>query len=288
MPGIGYHTDAFNSSNWNFEQCLVWAKDHQLKLIECGTIDGTAYIQSLGYYPHLSLLEDPMLWRKKMDEYGIRFSQLDAAYPLSRMDGLTVGVQYVHRAVRWAAQIGCPCIDTTDDKHKPQGMSDKEGLAILRQAYGEILKVAEAHKIIINCEPHGYFTTKPKFMTEILNFYPSPYLRMNMDTGNTFIAGQDPVAFVEQFKDRISHVHVKDVSESLAKAARGDLTGIAMSQCAIGEGVNADNIKSCLGILLANGYNGVFSLECEGNLLEKSLAWVRKTLKEVAPKKKQK
>ncbi len=267
MPGIGFHTDAFNSSNWDFEQCLQWAKQHNLEFIECGVIDGAAYIQALGYYPHISLYEDPILWRRKLDQYGLRFSQLDAAYPLSRIDGLTIGVHYVQNAIRWAHQIGCPCVDTTDAKHRPEGLTDREGLAILRQAYGEILKVAEAHEVIVNCEPHGYFTTKPQFMAEILSFYESPYLGMNMDTGNTFIAGQDPVEFVEQFKDRISHVHIKDVTESLARASRGELTGIAMSQSAIGEGVNAENIRRCVKILLANGYDGVFSMECEGAVL---------------------
>jgi sugar phosphate isomerase/epimerase len=103
-------------------------------------------------------------------------------------------------------------------------------------------------------------------------------LRMNMDTGNTFIAGQDPVAFLERFAGRVSHVHVKDVSESLAAASRGELTGIAVSHCAIGDGVNADNIRRCLGVLKAAGYEGVLSLECEGQggpMLERSLAWLR-------------
>ncbi len=275
MPGIGYHTDAFNSANWNFEQCLEWAKEHQLEFIECGAIDGIAYIQALGYYPHISLLEDPLLWRRKMDQYGIRFSQIDAAYPLSRLDGLTIGVQYICNTIKWAKLIGAPCVDTTDHKTLPEGLTDKEGLHVLKTAYGEILKVAEAHEIIINVEPHGYFTTNPAFMEEILSFYESPYFQMNMDTGNTFIAGQDPVPFVEKFKNRITHVHIKDVTKELAEAARGGVTGIAMSQSAIGEGVNAENIEKCVKILLDNGYDGVFSLECEGAVLEKSLNWFR-------------
>jgi sugar phosphate isomerase/epimerase len=107
---------------------------------------------------------------------------------------------------------------------------------------------------------------------------------MNMDTGNTFIAGQDPVAYLERFKHRVSHVHVKDVSPSLAATARGDQTGIALSHCAIGEGVNTDNIRRCLEILAGSGYGGVLSLECEGQggpMLERGLAWVRKELAEV-------
>jgi len=101
---------------------------------------------------------------------------------------------------------------------------------------------------------------------------------MNMDTGNTYIAGQDPVAFLERFLDKVSHVHIKDVSESLARAARGELTGIAVSHCAIGEGVNAENIRRCLKLLRDSGYRGVLSIECEGQggpMIERSLAWVR-------------
>jgi sugar phosphate isomerase/epimerase len=107
---------------------------------------------------------------------------------------------------------------------------------------------------------------------------------MNMDTGNTFIAGQDPVAFLEKFKQRVGHVHIKDVSPSLAESARGDLTGIAVSHCAIGDGVNADNIRRCVEILKACGYTGVLSLECEGMggpMIERSLSWVRRMLVEV-------
>ena len=83
---------------------------------------------------------------------------------------------------------------------------------LMKRSYEQIIEVAEAHEIIVNIEPHGYFTTKPDMMARMLDFCDSPYLRMNMDTGNTFIAGQDPVAFLKRFIDRVSHVHVKDVS----------------------------------------------------------------------------
>lgn len=278
MPSIGYHTDAFNSVNWNFEQCVKWASDHDMDYIECGTIDGVAYIQALGFYPHVSFTEDPALVRKMMDSYGVRFSQLDAAFPLNRMDGLTLGVQYVCNAIRWAKLVGCPRIDTTDSGTKPEGQTDQEGLQILKMAYGEILKVAEANEVIVNLEPHGVFTTKPEFVAEIMDTYKSPYFGVNMDTGNTFISGLDPTEYVEQFKDRINHVHIKDVSKELADALRGGATGIAMSHSAIGDGVNAENIKKCTNILLDHGYDGVFSLECDGSLLEKSLHWMRNIL----------
>jgi sugar phosphate isomerase/epimerase len=281
---IGFHTDAFGSVFFNFEGCLKWAQKNGVHFIECGLIDGVSWMHGLGYLPHLAMFDDPVLMRRKMDGYGVRFTQVDAAFPLSGKDGPLYGVPYVMNAIRWAVMAGCPCVDTTDGMHKPEGLSDAEALDLMKRSYGQILEIAEAHKIIVNIEPHGYFTTKPDMMEKMLAFVDSPLLRMNLDTGNTFIAGQDPVAFLKRFIKKVSHVHVKDVSESLAKAVRGGQTGIALSHTAIGDGVNADNIRKCLEILRDSGYTGALSLECEGQggpLIEKSLAWMRKTLTEL-------
>jgi len=281
MANIGFHTDAFNSSYWSFGQCLEWAQKNAVRYIECGTIDGVSWIHGLGYQPHVALWEDPLALRRKMDSYGVEFSQLDAAFPLSIPEGATLGVEYVMHTLRWAKLIGCPCVDTTDDRFKPEGITDSEAIAHMKRIFLQIVRAAELYGIIINIEPHGYYTTKPQFMAEMLKFVESPFLRMNMDTGNTFIAGQDPAAFLREFRDRVSHVHVKDVSESLAAASRGDLTGIAVSHCAIGEGVNAANIRECFKILEETGYDGVYSIECEGAggpMIEKSLVWVKEEL----------
>ncbi len=281
---IGFHTDAFNSAYFGFEACLEWGQKNDVHYIECGLIDGVSWIHGLGYQPHVALYEDPVLLDKKMVGYGLNFSQVDAAYPLSGKDGPLRGVPYIMKAIQWAHLIGCPCVDTTDGMHKPEGLTDEEAMAMMKRSYEQIIEVAAAHKVIVNIEPHGYFTTRPEMMERMLNFCDSPYLRMNMDTGNTFIAGQDPVAFLERFIDRVSHVHIKDVSKSLAAKVRGGQTGIAVSHCALGDGVNADNIRKCLKILRDHGYDGVLSMECEGQagpMIEKSLAWMRKTLTEL-------
>jgi len=278
MIQIGFHTDAFNSSYWNFEQCLQWAQKNDLHWIECGMIDGVSWIHGLGYQPHVAMWEDPMMWREKAEKYGVKFSQIDAAFPMSLPEGTSLGIEYVKRTIRWAYLAGCDHIDTTDDRFAPKGLSHDQAMEMMKRAYGQIMEVAERYKMIIDIEPHGYYTTKPEFMEKMLAFVDNPYLRMNMDTGNTFIAGQDPVAFLNKFKHKVSHVHVKDVSDSLAASLRGELTGIAVSQCAIGEGVNVENIKKCFDVLVDIQYDGVVSIECEGQggpMIEKSLAFVR-------------
>lgn len=52
-------------------------------------------------------------------------------------------------------------------------------------------------------------------------------------------------------------------------------------QAAIGDGVNAENMRKCLAILRDNNYTGVLSMEREGqsaSMIKKSLAQLRKTL----------
>lgn len=287
MMTIGFHTDAFNSANWPFSKCLEWAQQNGLHRIECGIVDGAHFLIGLGYSPHVMMVDDPALLRRQMEKHGIQFSQIDAAYPLSGLDGASRGVPYVTKAIGWAKLAACPCIDTTDGLHKPEGLTDKEAMAAMKRCYQQIVPVAEAHDIIVNIEPHGYFTTNPDRMEEMLNFVDSPLLRMNMDTGNTFIAGRDPVAFLKRFVKQTSHVHLKDVSKELAEALRGGATGIAMSHCALGEGVNADNIRQCIRLLRDHDFQGNLSIECEGQagpLIEKSLAWLRGVFKELGIK----
>ena len=98
---IGFHTDAFNSAYWSFEKCLEWARKNDVHRIECGLIDGVSWIHGLGYQPHVALYEDPALLRRKMDKFGGRFSQVDAAYPLSQEDGPLRGVPYVMKSLAW-------------------------------------------------------------------------------------------------------------------------------------------------------------------------------------------
>jgi len=281
---IGFHTDAFNSSAFSFEKALAWANANGVHYIEPGVIDGVSWIHGLGYFPHVALYEDPALLRKKMEGYGVRFSQVDAAYPLSGKEGPSRGLPYVLKTIPWAAHAGCDHVATTDGLHPPKGLTDAQAMDMMKASYEQIIEVAEVYGVTITIELHGYFTTKPDMVEQMLAFADSPRLRMNFDTGNTFIAGQDPVAFCQRFLDKISHVHIKDVSEALAEALRGKDTGIAISHCAIGEGVNADNIRRCLELLRDNGYTGVLSLECEGQggpLIEQSLAWARNTLAEL-------
>ena len=119
--------------------------------------------------------------------------------------------------------------------------------------------------VTINIEPHGPYTTNGDFLERLLTHFDSPHLRVNFDTGNTFIAGLDPLEYLKRFRPYVSHLHVKDVSAGLAEAARGDETGIACSEVPLGGGVNRENIVNCIGYLRETDWSGVLSIECHGS-----------------------
>lgn len=281
---IGFHTDAFSSAFFNFEKCLDWAQKNDVHAIECGFINGVSWIHGLGYFPHLSVTDDPMHVRRLQEKYDCRLSQIDAAFPLSEKTGPIYGVPYVLDTLKYAKLCGCASVATTDGLHKPEGLEDDEAMALMKRSYQILVDHAERYEIDLTIEIHGYFTTKIDRLEEMLDFVDSPRLRLNLDTGNSFIGGGNPVDFANRFAERTSHVHVKDVSKELAEAMRGNATGIALSHAAIGDGVNAENIRETLKILHRSGYDGPLSMEVEGQggpLIEKSLRWLRQTLSEL-------
>jgi len=281
---IGFHTDAFSSAFYNFEKCLAWANKNDVHYIECGFVNGVSWLHGLGYFPHLANIDDPMQLCRLQDKYDCRLSQIDAAFPLSEKTGLIYGVPYVLDTLKYAKLCGCPRVATTDGLHKPDGLEDEQAMAMMKHCYQLLVEKAELYEIDLTIEIHGYFTTKIDRLEEMLDFVDSPRLKLNLDTGNTYIAGGNPIDFANRFAKRTSHVHIKDVSREMAEAMRGNATGIALSHAAIGDGVNAENIRETLKILHETGYRGPLSMEVEGQsgpLIEKSLRWLRSTLAEL-------
>jgi inosose dehydratase len=280
MLHLGMHADNWRPLSGSFEQAVDCARRHDLEYIEFGVIDGQNFIQGLGYDPSISLEDSPARVKKILDRNKLKVSQIDAAFPVTGPLGATFAVRYVQRAIRFAKELGCPRVDTTDGARKPEGYSDEEVLAMTRQNYRQILEWADDYGIIVNVEPHGPYTTNPDTMARILGFFDSPRFGMNLDTGNTFIAGRDPLEFAKRFRDRINHVHVKDVAPELAAAVRGEETGIASSSAWIGKGVNAGNIEKVLKFFKETRWDGVLSVETLGteDNIRESIAWLRKLI----------
>lgn len=264
MIRLGMHTDNWRTLSGSFQAACESAKKYSLEHVEAGIVHGQYFIQAMGYEPSISLGENPIAIRRYCDSLGLQISQIDGSYPMMGVNGSTFGVQYVQQSIRFAKDLGCPKVDTTDSGHIARDILRDEVLKITKRNYAECLKWAEDYKIIINIEPHGPYTGDEEFMMDLFTHFESEYLKFNMDTGNAFIMGKEPLEYLKTFRKYLTHCHIKDVSEGLAALVRGEESGIACSEVAIGEGVNADNIKACLEYLMETDWDGDISIECSG------------------------
>jgi len=280
MIKIGINTDNWRHLDKPVEYCFEVIAKQDIEYCELEAVGGTEFFTGLGFAPFIPLDSDPLDLRKKLDKYGLKVSQLDVSFPINRWEC----IDFIRRGLLFCSHLGVPCVDTTDGKYKLEGVPDKEQIDIIKYHLSQCLSVAENHKVIINVEPHGPFTTNPEYLLDIVEHFESEYMQINFDTGNTFISGQDPVTFLKAVRKYVTHVHVKDVSKELAEAARGKSTGISASVVHIGEGVNAPNIAQCIRFLHETAWDGVFSIESDGeeNVI-KSVAWLREQIKALEP-----
>jgi len=271
MIEIGMASDNFRHEDRSVAYVFNWCRKVGCNVVEINTVNGEDFFEALGFSPAVSLNCDGAALRRELEHHGLKVSQLDCHYALHRWQS----IPYMISGVKLAAAIGCPYIATTDGAEVPKGMTLEE--VFHRAAYHlrEALAVARTHNIGINIEPHGPLTTNRELVVRLMKEINDPLLGVNFDTGNTFVAGNDPVAMTRELLPWIRHFHVKDVAPELRQAI-GKETGIAASEVYVGQGINADNIRKIVDLLKANRWSGVMSLETKGEANSaKSLEWLR-------------
>jgi len=272
MIKIGVNTDNWRHADKPVEYTFKFISSLGIKYCELEAVGGTEFFTGLGFAPFIPLDSDPLELKRTLDRYGLTVSQFDVSFPINRWEC----IDFIRRGIMFASRVGIPYVDTTDGATKLPGLTDKEQLGIIKYHLAQCLPLAESHNVVINVEPHGPFTTDPEMLLEIVEHFHSPFVQINFDTGNAFIAGRDPVKFLEQVLPHVRHVHCKDVSPELAAAARGKETGISASVVHIGEGANADNIAGCVKLLTKHNWDGVFCIESDGeDNVKKSIAWLK-------------
>jgi sugar phosphate isomerase/epimerase len=281
MIELGVHTDNWRTLSGGFELAIEKTAKLGIKHVEFSVINGQYYIQAMGYEPSVSMESNPRAIKRYLDERGLMVSQIDASFPMMGYDGATHGVRYLQQAIRFASDLGCPMVDTSDCSNMQKNLSNEEVFNITCQNYAQCLPWAEDYNVVINVETHGPYTQNADFMDRLFRHFESEYLQFNFDTGNCFIAGNDPLEYLKRFRKYLRHLHIKDVSASLAAAARGEDTGIGCSEVPIGKGVNAENIKKCIQYLIETKWDGVGSIECYGSdeNVKTSIAFVNGLLK---------
>ena len=193
---------------------------------------GRELLSEAGYFHSVSMLDDPYRVKRACEKAGIKLSGLSAHTPLCKPE---IGVEYLKQAIRFAAECGAPVVNT-DEGPKPAWSTEEEDHAFMRYTLMEASRVAEPRKILIGLEPHQQYSKHPAGLDRIYRLVRSESIGINFDTGNSYLSGHDPIAWLMQVKDRMVHLHAKDISIQQSDKERGKVTGTPVG-CACGEGV---------------------------------------------------
>jgi inosose dehydratase len=197
-----------------------------------GTIDFTASV---------SLNGNPMDLKKAFTDHGLTITSVCAhANLLDPPAPFRYGVNELMQAVSLAHAMGVQDVITCDGHMQTdwaRNLSEKERIFAVAEKLYEPLRLAEGFGVRILLEPHGIVTDSIVGMAGVFERLGNPaHLGVNLDTGNSWLGGTDPLEMAKAFKNEIGHIHWKDMPESM-EAERGSSYGCGMSSIAIGEGV---------------------------------------------------
>ena len=252
---IGINLEFVRHEDKSFEWGVAKAAELGYEYVEPMVHWGRELLSEAGYFHSVSMLDDPLRIRRACEEAGVKPSGLSAHCPLCKPE---ISTEYLKQAVRFAAECGAPVVNT-DEGPKPAWTTEAEDHVLMRYVLAEAARAAEPRGIRIGLEPHQQYSRSPEGLERIRRLVDSPAIGINFDTGNSYLAGEDPVAWLERIGSDLVHLHAKDISIQQSDAERGKVTGTPVG-CACGDGV-VDWAK-VIGVCRRLDRDIVFSVEC--------------------------
>lgn len=223
--------------------------------------------QAVGpWCPHVNVeTDDPERLVRLRDKFG--FAGITGLWQLNgnimaNPDSVASGIS----SIEWAAAAQIPVVHTGDG-HKPAGMSDEDAYKVLEERLSQLLEAAKKYHVTLAVEPHGTFSLTAEGLQKIMALGDAAYLGINYDGCNIFRAGYvesgsgksgwqgnesgaNEVEVLGSIVDRVVHCHAKDINTE--------------RRCVpVGDGVV--NVRGIVETLKTAGYNGVISVETEGD-----------------------
>jgi inosose dehydratase len=228
--------------------------------------DGATLGTEYGFSASLSLDSHPATIRKLIDEFDLKLTSVCAhANLLDPTSPDRYGTRQIIKAIRLAHLLGVTQVITTEGDPKTdfgRGLSRDQMLFSIREKLHEPIRWAAELGVELLIEPHGVLTDTVDGMSDILDALGCENtVGVNLDTGNSWLGGGDPLAFVKTFGSRIRHVHWKDMGAEW-ESKRGRQYGCGMGSIPLGDGVVG--IAAIVEALIASGFDGPTTLEVAG------------------------
>lgn len=137
--------------------------------------------------------------------------------------------QTIEQAIAAKVEMLVFAVDGTGDRDRCAGRADhgpqlsQEGFAKLASHVERFAALAAEHGVKSSFHPHAATYVETERETRILMDLMDPLVvGLCLDVGHWIVGGADPIKAVDEYRNRITHVHVKDVSrEVLQKMLSG-------------------------------------------------------------------
>jgi sugar phosphate isomerase/epimerase len=229
---IGINLEFVRHQDKNFEWGVAKAAELGYEYVEPMVHLGRELLSEAGYFHSVSMFDDPLRLKRACAQAGVKLSGLSAHTPITKPE---IGVEYLKQAIRFAAECGAPVVNT-DEGPKQPWTTEAEDHVLMRYTLMEAAKVAEPRGIAIGIECHQQYSKTPAGLDRIYKLIKSPAIGINFDTGNAYLAGENPYRWLERVVGRLVHLHAKDISIQQSSSERGKVTGTPVG-CACGDGV---------------------------------------------------
>jgi sugar phosphate isomerase/epimerase len=252
---LGVNNEFIRHEDKNFEYAVNKAAEIGYEYCEPMVHLGRELLSEAGYFHSVSMYDDPLRLKIACQKAGIKLSGLSAHTPLTKPE---IGVEYLKQAIRFAAECGAPVVNT-DEGPKQPWTTEEEDYTLMKYTLKEASLLAEKRGIKIGIEPHQQYSKSPEGLDRICTLVKSSAIGVNFDTGNSYLAGEDPIKWLQKVRDRLVHLHAKDISVQQSKDERGKVTGTPVG-CACGEGII--DWEAVIKVCKKAKNDIVFSVEC--------------------------
>jgi inosose dehydratase len=239
---------------------------------------GGSMLGTAGFSPTVSLDDNPFEVKRLFEKYGMTPSTVCAHAGLLEPSNPGIyGNAEIMKAVQFAAAIGIKDVVTTDTDPRSEwakNLSHDESVFIMAEKLHTPVKMAADYGVRILLEPHGPITDSIQGIQDVFDRLGNPEsLGVNLDTGNSWLGGADPVEMAKVFKDKIHHVHWKDLDEEWV-SKRGTMYGCGFSTIALGDGVI--DLKGVCDVLKdANIASSTLEIVGTEDILKKSVQYLQ-------------
>lgn len=228
--------------------------------------DGALLGNEFGFTAAASLDGPPHELLNMVGEAGLELTAVCAhANLLDPTAPHTYGTAQIIKAIKLAHFLGVKQVITTEGDPRTdfgRALSPSERVFSVVEKLYHPVRWAASVGVELLIEPHGVVSDDIDALGEVLDrLGHAQVVGVNLDTGNLWLGGGEPMAFIERFARRIRHVHWKDMGREWLPR-RGTMHGCGMATIPLGDGVIG--IRDIARALRQIGFDGPTTLEVAG------------------------